>query len=107
MGPRKHVLDGGAHWRNRANMIEPSMCGGDAAFLSNYFDHCDGGVDSGSALVSINAVTLRRVPLVLGCVNVFGYANHLRMQQATQVNSAWPSLTGTHNEYQPNVKVKR
>jgi len=37
-GPRKHVLDEGAHWRNLANTIEPSMCGGDAAFLLNYFD---------------------------------------------------------------------
>jgi len=34
----QHVLDGGAHWRNLANTIEPSMCGGDAAVLSNYFD---------------------------------------------------------------------
>jgi len=39
VGPKKHVLDGCAHWRNLANTIEPSMCGGDAAFLSNYFDH--------------------------------------------------------------------
>jgi len=38
VGPAKHVLDGGAHWRNLANAIEPSMCGGDAAFLSDYFD---------------------------------------------------------------------
>jgi len=38
LGPRKHALDGGAHWRNLANTIEPSMCGCDAAFLSNYFD---------------------------------------------------------------------
>jgi len=30
---------GGAHWRNLANMVEPSMRGGDEAFLSNYFDH--------------------------------------------------------------------
>jgi len=29
----------GAHWHNVANTIEPSVCGGDAAFLSNYFDH--------------------------------------------------------------------
>ena len=28
-----------AHWRNLANTIEPSMCSGDAAFLSIYFDH--------------------------------------------------------------------
>jgi len=34
MGPRKH-----AYWRNLANTIEPSVCNGDAAFLSNYFDH--------------------------------------------------------------------
>ena len=39
VGPRKHVLDEGAHWHNLANTIEPSMCGGAAAFLSNYFDH--------------------------------------------------------------------
>jgi len=26
----------GAHWRNLANTTEPSMCGGDEAFLSNY-----------------------------------------------------------------------
>jgi len=36
---RKHILDGGAHWRHLTNMIEPFMCGGDAAFLSNYLDH--------------------------------------------------------------------
>jgi len=29
--PRNHVLDGGARWRNLANTIEPSVCGGDAA----------------------------------------------------------------------------
>ena len=39
VGPRKHVLDERAHWRHLANTIEPSMCGGDAAFLSNYFNH--------------------------------------------------------------------
>jgi len=32
---------------------------------------------SGSALVSINEVTLRRVQLVLGWVTVFGLVNHL------------------------------
>jgi len=39
VGPRKHVLDGDAHWCHLANTVEPSMCGGDAVFLSNYFDH--------------------------------------------------------------------
>jgi len=39
VGPRKHVLQGGAHWHHLANTTEPSVCGGDAAFLSNYFDH--------------------------------------------------------------------
>jgi len=28
----------GSHWRNLPNAIEPSVCGSDAAFLSNYFD---------------------------------------------------------------------
>ena len=32
VGPRKHVLDEGAHWRNPANTTEESMCGGDVAF---------------------------------------------------------------------------
>jgi len=39
VGPGKHVSNGGAHWRHLENMIEPSMCGDDAVFLSNYFDH--------------------------------------------------------------------
>jgi len=34
-----YVLVGGAQWRHLANTTEPSMCGGNAAFLSNYFDH--------------------------------------------------------------------
>jgi len=37
--PRKHVLGGGAHWRNLANTTELFMCASDATFLSNYFDH--------------------------------------------------------------------
>ena len=42
VSPRKHVLDGDAHWRHMANMIEPSMCCGGLVvqpFMSNYFDH--------------------------------------------------------------------
>jgi len=39
VGPRNHVLDEDAHWRHLANVVEPSVCGGDAAFLSNYFEH--------------------------------------------------------------------
>jgi len=31
--------DVGLHWRHLANTIKPSICGGDAAFLSNYSDH--------------------------------------------------------------------
>jgi len=33
------LLDGDAHWRYPVNTTEPSVCGGDAAFMSNYFDH--------------------------------------------------------------------
>jgi len=39
MGSRKHVLDESAYWRNLANTIELSMCGDDAACLSNCADH--------------------------------------------------------------------
>jgi len=38
MGPSKDVLHGDAHWRNLTNTTEASVCGGCAAFLSNYFD---------------------------------------------------------------------
>jgi len=34
-----NVLHGGARWCHMANATELSMCGGDADFLSNYFDH--------------------------------------------------------------------
>ena len=39
VGKRKHMWIGSAQWRHLANTTEPSTCGGDAAFLSNYFDH--------------------------------------------------------------------
>ena len=39
VGPRKHVLDESAYWRNLANAIELSMCGGNAACLSNCANH--------------------------------------------------------------------
>ena len=32
------MLDAGAHRRYLANTIEPSMCGGDGAYLLDYFD---------------------------------------------------------------------
>jgi len=32
-GGPKESLGGGAHWCNLANMTEPSMCGGSAAFV--------------------------------------------------------------------------
>jgi len=44
---------------------------------------------SGSALVSINKVTLRRAWLVLGWVTVCGRVNHLGLSPATQANSAF------------------
>jgi len=37
VSPRKHGW--GAHWHNLVNTIEPSKCGGNVAFLANYFDH--------------------------------------------------------------------
>jgi len=38
-GSKEACIRWGAHWRHLANTFELSMCGGDAAFLSNYFDH--------------------------------------------------------------------
>jgi len=39
LSPRNHVLNWDTYWRNLANTTELSMCGGDTAFLLNYFDH--------------------------------------------------------------------
>jgi len=40
VGPRKNMLDVVCTLAlYLANTIEPSMCGGDAAFFVNYFDH--------------------------------------------------------------------
>ena len=36
---KKACVTWGAHWRHLANTTEPSVCGSDAAFLSNYFNH--------------------------------------------------------------------
>jgi len=36
-GPKEPCFRWGAYWRHLANTIEPSMRGGDAAFLSNYY----------------------------------------------------------------------
>jgi len=56
---------------------------------------------SGSALVSMNEVNLRRARLVLGSVTVSGFNSRCgtfvicyHMLPATQINSAWPSLRG-------------
>jgi len=37
--PKEACATWDAHWRHLANTTEPSICGGDAVFLSNYFDH--------------------------------------------------------------------
>jgi len=37
-GPREACIKRGAHWRHLANNTEPSVCGGGAAFLSDYVD---------------------------------------------------------------------
>ena len=42
VGPRNHVLDGGYTLAHLGNMTEAFMCGGDVAFLSNYFDYKPG-----------------------------------------------------------------
>ena len=44
-GPRRRRLDG-VNTGDLMNTIKPSMCGGDAAFLSNYFDHLSSLISS-------------------------------------------------------------
>jgi len=38
-GPKEGCVTWDAYWRNLANTIEPSVCCGDAAFWSKFFDH--------------------------------------------------------------------
>ena len=61
---------------------------------------------SGSALVSINVVTLCRARLILGWVTVYGLT--ILVLPATQVNSAFhPSgVIGSINEYRQYAGVK-
>ena len=40
VGPRNHILDGGAHWHHLANTIEPSMHGNDAALCQITLTTC-------------------------------------------------------------------
>jgi len=40
VGPRNPVLDGGAHWRNVANTIKPSVCGSYATLCQITFTTC-------------------------------------------------------------------
>ena len=40
VGPRRHVFDGGAHWRHLADTIESSMCSGDAALCQITWTTC-------------------------------------------------------------------
>jgi len=41
MRPRKHVLNGVERWRHLTNTIQPSMCGGDAAFCQITLSTCE------------------------------------------------------------------
>ena len=40
VGPWKHVLDDGAHWRHLANTIESSVCGGDTSLCQITLTTC-------------------------------------------------------------------
>jgi len=40
VGPRKHLLAGGAHWRNLVNTVEPPVCAGDAALCQTTLTTC-------------------------------------------------------------------
>jgi len=42
MDRKKHVLHGGAHWRNLTNTTEPSVCSGDAALCQITLTACYG-----------------------------------------------------------------
>jgi len=48
----------GAHWRHLANTIEPSVLGGDAALLSNYFDHLLLLLGRWSSVVCLSVTTM-------------------------------------------------
>jgi len=78
-----------AHLRHLANMIEPSICGGDAVLCQITLTTCSiSALHSVHVYVStvaawlgrafsISEVTLRRAWLVLGWVTICGCVNHL------------------------------
>jgi len=39
-GSKESYIKWDARWLHLANTIDPSICGADPIFLSNYFDHC-------------------------------------------------------------------
>ena len=66
MGPSKHVLHGGAHWRNLVNTTEPSACGGgDAALRQIALITCRTTATTSNGVRSIGPSTSRyaHVPL--------------------------------------------
>ena len=48
VGPGTHVLDGGAHWRHLANVTQPLMRVGDAAFCQITLTACLTSLSSSS-----------------------------------------------------------
>jgi len=81
VSPRKNdVLDRSAHWRHLANTIEPFICYGDAAFLSNYTDHLNYSIE----------------PFICGGDAVFlsNYAHHfLNFSVNVESTRTWTTLT--------------
>jgi len=58
-GLKKACIRWGAHWRNLANTIEPSMCGSDTAFLGRI------ALTTGSEILSIICKKMKRGHVIL------------------------------------------
>ena len=69
MDLRKHALDESAHWRDLANTIEQSMCGGDMAFLLNYFAHRFAAFDMHQLLPEISSDSLHWLQITSSPLN--------------------------------------
>jgi len=109
----------GAHWRHLANIIDPSMCGSDAAFSSNYFwplvnllllgyvvDRVDASVE-----LFVRATGQRRVRDDPGTVTWSVRLDRTHRTNAVRADrtnvSTWRQLLRLHRNEQPTTTQRR
>ena len=95
-GPKETCVTRGAHWRNLANTIEPSVCGGNAALGNRYIKLL-------WTLVTIVVVKNEEWKLFLLCCTKLKLANF----GATAKSRANVGHTGSGPEFHFNFRLSR